>query len=154
MQKFPPSGIRNGIDFVEYWRNGSTPRRDRWTRRVVTVEHATITVQVAPRILTHSRILANKTYDLCRGRLNRFSDLRTDDARVGNVFPYRAWPHRFQEVARLKPKTSMKFWKSAQASFVLTILFINSLHALPPIWKQLRAGHHMFDHSGGGRANA
>ena len=88
------------------------------------------------------------------GRLNRFSDLRTDDARVGNVFPYRAWPHRFQEVARLKPKTSMKFWKSAQASFVLTILFINILHALPPIWKQLRAGHHMFDHSGGGRANA
>src|SRR5467141_193991 len=74
------------------------------------------------------------------------------DARVGNVFPYRAWPHRFQEVARLKPKTSIRFWKSAQASFVLTILFINILHALPPIWKQLRAGHHMFDHSGGGRA--
>jgi hypothetical protein len=86
MQKFPPSGIRNGIDFVEYWRNGSTPRRDRWTRRVVTVEHATITVQVAPRILTHSRILANKTYDLCRGRLNRFSDLRTDGRSSGKCF--------------------------------------------------------------------
>jgi len=52
----------------------------------VTVEHATITVQVAPRILTHSRILANKTYDLCRGRLNRFSDLRTDGRSSGKCF--------------------------------------------------------------------
>jgi hypothetical protein len=31
---------------------------------VVTVEHAEITVRVARRILTHGKILANKTYDL------------------------------------------------------------------------------------------
>jgi len=47
MQKFPPSGIRKGIDFMKYLWNGSTPRRDRWTRSVVTVEHAAITVRVA-----------------------------------------------------------------------------------------------------------
>ena len=64
MQKFPPSGIRKGIDFVKYLWNGSTPRRDRWTRSAVTVEHAAITVRVARRILTHGRILANKTYHL------------------------------------------------------------------------------------------
>ncbi len=52
MQKFPPSGIRKGIDFVKYLWNGSTPRRDRWTRSVVTVERAAITARVARRILT------------------------------------------------------------------------------------------------------
>jgi hypothetical protein len=64
IQEFPPSGIRKGIDFVKYIWNGSTPRRNRWTRSVVTVEHAEITVRVARRILTHGKILANKTYDL------------------------------------------------------------------------------------------
>jgi hypothetical protein len=64
MQKFPPSGIRKGIDFVKYLWNGRTPRRDRWTRSEVTVEHAAITARVARRILTHGRILANKTYNL------------------------------------------------------------------------------------------
>jgi len=53
---------------------------------VVTVEHAAITVRVASHILTHGRILANKTYDLCRGRLNRFSDLRTDGRSSGKCF--------------------------------------------------------------------
>jgi hypothetical protein len=64
MQKFPPSGIRKGIDFVKYSWNGSTPRRDRWTRSVVTVEHAAITVRVARRILTQGRFFANKTYNM------------------------------------------------------------------------------------------
>jgi len=32
---------------VKYLWNGSTPRCDRWTRSVVTVEHAAITVRVA-----------------------------------------------------------------------------------------------------------
>jgi hypothetical protein len=49
---------------VKYLWNGSTPRRDRWTRSVVTVEHAAITVRVARRILTHGKILANKTNNL------------------------------------------------------------------------------------------
>ncbi len=61
-KSLPDSGIRKGIDFVKYLWNGSTPRRDRWTRSVVTVERAAITARVARRILTHGRILANKTY--------------------------------------------------------------------------------------------
>jgi len=120
MQKFPPSGIRKWIDFVEYRWNGSTPRRDRWTRRVVTVELAAITVRVASHILTHGRILANKTYNLDNlgqwqiwgaDLSERFVDLRGNDAPWEMFFPTEPRRIGLEIVARLKPKMSRKLCK-------------------------------------------